>query len=128
MTTNRYRLPVKRTLATWAITALSLLLLAYVLPGLALRDTGTAIVAAALIGILNALLWPVLVRLTLPLNMLTFGAFTVVLNGFIVWLAAEIDTGMTVRGFYTAIVVALGLAAINTLLSSLLSIDDDNSY
>lgn len=119
---------IKRTLAVWVITSLSLFLLAYILPGLWIHDFADAAGAAALIGILNAALWPTLVYLTLPLNVLTFGSFTLVLNGFIIWLAASLDSGMSVRGMGTAMVAAVGLAAINTLFSSLLSIDDDESY
>lgn len=121
-------MPIRRVLALWLITSFSLILLSYVLPGLSIKDYRAALVAAALIGIVNAVLWPTLTNLTLRLNLLTFGAFTLVLNGFIVWLVASIDPGMQLDGFLAAIVVSLGLAAINTLLSSLFSINDDRSY
>ncbi|MFA6001417.1 MAG: phage holin family protein [Thermoleophilia bacterium] len=119
---------IKRLLVVWAITTLSLLLIAYILPGLWFHNFASAAGAAALIGILNAVLWPALVSLTMPLSVLTFGAFTLVLNGLIIWLAAQLDAGMSVSGIGTAIVTAIGLAAINTLFCSLLSIDDDESY
>lgn len=119
---------IRRLLVVWVITTLSLLLIAYILPGLWFHDVAAAAGAAALIGILNAVLWPTLVSLTMPLSVLSFGAFTLVLNGFIVWLAAQLDAGMSVRGIGTAIITAIGLAAANTLFCSLLSIDDDESY
>jgi len=125
---KKHRISIRRTLAVWAITTLSLLLLAWILPGLTLHDRGSAAAAAALIGILNALLWPTLVALTLPLSVLTFGLFTLVLNGFIVWLVSMMDVGMTLRGPFEAIVVAIGLAAMNAIFSSLFALDDDASY
>lgn len=125
---RKYRVSIKRIIAMWVINALSLLILSWILPGLQFTNPATVIGAAAVIGILTALLWPTLVYITLPLSVLTLGLFTVVINTFIIWLAAEVDTEMHLASIWTALGVAIGLAALNTLLSSLFSIDDDESY
>ena len=125
---KKYRVSIKRIVAMWIINAISLLVLSWVLPGLTINNPITALTAAALIGILTALLWPTLVYITLPLSVLTLGLFTVVINAFIIWLAAEIDPEMHLANYGTPIAVAVGLAALNTALSSLFAIDDDESY
>ena len=119
---------IARTLLIWAIETVALVLLAELLPGLSIDSWGTAIAASAAIGILNALLWPTLVYLTLPITVLTFGLLTLVLNGLIIWLASQFVPGMTITGFWTSVLIALGLTAINTFFSSLFAIDDDDSY
>lgn len=124
---NRLRW-ILRTLIVWAIEVIALVIMAHLLPGLVVETWGTAIIAIAVVGILNAILWPTLIGLTLTINVLTFGLFTLVLNGFTIWLAALIVPGFIVDNFATTIFMALGIAAINTFLSSLLSIDDDASY
>jgi uncharacterized membrane protein YvlD (DUF360 family) len=125
---KKYRISIKRTLAIWVINSISLIVLSWIMPGLTFDNYETAFVAAALIGILTALLWPTLVYITLPLSILTLGLFTVVINAFIIWLAAEIDPAMHLASVWTSLGVAIGLAALNTLLNSLFSIDDDESY
>ena len=125
---RKLRLRVKRMLATWAFTALALYLLAQVLPGFVVDDAIYAGTLAAIIGIVNALLWPTLVAMTLPLTALTFGAFTLVLNGFIIWLSAEISPGVAITRWWDPLLIAVGVSAVNTLLSSIFAIDDDESY
>lgn len=125
---KRFFFPVRRILALWLITAFSLILLAAILSDFSISSYVAAFTAAALIGIINALLWPLLVGVTLRLNMLTFGAFTLVLNGLVVWLVASLDPGVDINGLFAPLVVAIGLAALTTFFSSLFSFDDDQSY
>ena len=80
--------PVWRMLLVWLVAAGTLLLLAWVLPGFYIDDVWSAFAAAALLGLLNALVWPVLVRLALPLTVLTLGLAPLALNAAMVGLVA----------------------------------------
>jgi putative membrane protein len=82
----------------------------------------------AAIGILNGLLWPLLSYLILPFAVLTLGLLSLVLNAGLVLLASQLVDGFSVTRLWPAIWLTLGLTAINTVLSSLLTIDDDNSW
>ena len=119
---------VVRVLVVWVIEVLGLLFMAWLLPGLQVDGLWTAVVAVAAIGILNALLWPLLSYLLLPFAVLTLGLLSLVVNAVLVLLASELVAGFRVEGLWSAIGLTLGLTAINTLLSSLLTIDDDNSW
>jgi uncharacterized membrane protein YvlD (DUF360 family) len=122
------RRAVARVLGTWLITAGAILLLNSVLAGLRVDGAGAALIAAALIGLVNALVWPLLIRIALPVTVLTVGLGVLVLNGAVVVAVAELDSGIHVDDLGTAIVVALGITIVNTLVTSLLAIDDDDFY
>jgi uncharacterized membrane protein YvlD (DUF360 family) len=103
--------------------------MAWLLDGLQIDGVGAAIVAVAVIGLLNALLWPILSRIILPFAVFTGGLLFLVLNGVILWLASELIDGFTVdRIFWTAIWASIGITAINVILSTLFTIDDEGSY
>lgn len=125
---RKFRVKIKRLVAIWVITTLGLYLLSGMLPGFRIDGIWSVIALAAGIGILNALLWPTLVYLTLPLSILSLGLFTLVLNGFIIWLASVIVPGIDIINVWDPLFIAIGLAAVNTLLTSLFSVDDDESY
>ncbi|MFC2046264.1 phage holin family protein, partial [Chloroflexota bacterium] len=120
--------PVVRILLIWAVEALALVLLTWLLSGLWVENIGVAFVAAAAIGLLNALLWPILTYLLLPFAVLTLGLLSLVLNGVIIWLAGQFVSGFNVDNLWTAMLTALGMTAVNTIMSALLTIDDDNSW
>ncbi len=119
--------PVIRILIIWVFSALGLFLMSLLLEGVRIQQ-GRAFVAAAVIGLLNALLWPFLSRVLLPFAVFTGGLLFLVLNGFIVWLAAELLPSFEVSSIWTATLVAIGITAVNVILSTLLTIDDDGSY
>jgi type I phosphodiesterase/nucleotide pyrophosphatase/superfamily IV 4 TMS phage holin len=77
---------------------------------------------------MNALVWPVLSRLTLPLNVITLGGAALILNGGLVTLAAAVSPGATINDWLSGIVVGVGIAILTTLVSALLAIDDDDSW
>jgi uncharacterized membrane protein YvlD (DUF360 family) len=110
------------------IDALALLLLADALPGLEVDSLAAAFGMAVVLGILNALVWPVLARLTLPLSVLTLGLGALVLNGALVALAALISPGVEIAGWLEGTVVVVGLTILTALISALLAIDDDESW
>lgn len=122
------RRPWVRILLIWLIETLALVLLTAVLDGLQVEGVATAFWAVAAIGLLNALLWPLLSYLILPFAVLTLGLAALALNGAIILLASALVQGFDVANLATAVWLALGLTAVNTLLSSLLTIDDDNSW
>src|ERR687898_2067540 len=122
------RVVLLRVIAVWLITAASLMLLSALLPGVAVTSFGAALGAAALIGLLNALVWPLLIRLALPFTVLTLGLGVLVLNGVVILTVAEISPGLSVSGLVDGIVVVIGLTVINTLVTSLLGVDDDDFY
>jgi putative membrane protein len=76
-------------------------------------------VFAAILGLLNAFLRPILMFLTMPLSCLTFGLFALVVNGFMFWLATQLFPGVTVGSFWDAVVGALVVSAVSFLVSGL---------
>jgi len=119
---------IPRTLLIWVIDILGLLLLIWVLPGLAILDWSTAFWSILIIGFLNALLWPTLIYFTLPLTVFTFGLITLVVNGLLIWILSQIDPGFSATGFWDIALAALGLTIINSLLIGFLAIDFHDSY
>ncbi len=117
-----------RTLVVWGCALVGLLLMAWILPGVSVDTLGTAILAVAVIALLNAILWPLLSAIILPFAVLTLGIVTLLVNGAFILLASALVEGFQVDNLGWAILLALGLTAITTILSSLLTIDDDNAW
>ena len=117
-----------RVIAVWLLTAGTLHLCSALLDGFTIDGDGTALVAAALIGLINALVWPLLIRVALPFTVLTLGLGVLALNGAVVLGVAQIEPSMHVDGLGAGIVVALAITVVNTLATSLLAIDDDDFY
>jgi putative membrane protein len=101
------------------LNAVALLIVAYIVPGVHVTSFGGALLAAFILGIVNAILRPLLFILTLPLQILTLGLFTLVINGFLFWMVASFHIGLVVDGFWTAFWGALILSLISLVLSSL---------
>jgi uncharacterized membrane protein YvlD (DUF360 family) len=120
--------PIVRILIIGIFEVIGLVLMAILLNGLTIDRLGVAIVAVAFIGLLNALLWPILSRILLPFAVFTGGLLFLVLNGVMIWLASLFVDGFEVNNLWTAIITALGVTAINVILSTLFTIDDDGSY
>ena len=89
------------------INALALLVVAYVVPGIEVSSFYIALIAAVILGVLNAILRPILLILTLPITVLTLGFFALVINALIFWFVASFLEGFTVRGFTAAFVGAI---------------------
>ncbi len=101
----------------WLINTIALLVTAAILPGVEVRNVFTALLAAAAMGVVNAFVRPIFLILTLPLNLLTLGLFTFVLNGLMLLLAALFVPGFTVSGLMSAIGGALILSLVSSLIS-----------
>ncbi len=106
-------------LINWVISALAILAAAYLLPGVHVTSFLTALVVAVVLGIINAVLKPILLILTLPINILTLGLFTFVINAFVIILAANLVPGFSVDGFWWALAFSIVLSIINPFLHKL---------
>ncbi|MGE5170950.1 MAG: phage holin family protein [Rudaea sp.] len=109
-----------RLLLTWLINALALLALPYLFTSIHVEGFGTALVAALVLGLINTLIRPLLVLLTLPVTLLTLGLFIFVINGLLFWFVGSFVRGFTVDGFWTAVFGAIVYSIISWALSSLL--------
>lgn len=105
----------------WILNAVALLLVAYLLPGIAVASFGSALIAALVLGLLNMLVKPVLVLLTLPITIITLGLFLLVLNALLFWFAGSVLKGFQVNGFWWAVIGALLYSVISGLLSSIIT-------
>ena len=105
-------------LADWLISALAILLVSLYLPGFEVAGFTTALIVALAIGILNAVIKPLIVILTLPINILTLGLFTFVINAFLLLVTSSSDIiiGFHIDGFMPALVAAFLLWIINVVL------------
>lgn len=100
----------------WVITAVAVLITAYVLPGVTVDGVFIALVVAVLLGVINVFLKPIVVILTLPINILTLGLFTFVINAAVVLFVARVVEGFDVSNFWWALLFSLVLSAINAVL------------
>ena len=106
-------------LINWIVSALAILAAAYLLPGVHVTSFVAALFAAVVLGIINAVLKPVLLILTLPINILTLGLFTFVINAAVILLAANLVPGFTVDGFWWALIFSVVLSIFNSFLHRL---------
>ncbi len=96
-----------KIIVRWALLAAALLLVAYLYPGVTVAGFGSALIAAFVLGLLNTLVRPLLVLLTLPVTLLTLGLFLFVINALMFWAAASVLQGFGVTGFVAALVGSL---------------------
>lgn len=107
-------------LALWIVNALALLALPYVVPTIQVAGFGTALLVAVVLGLINALLRPLLVLLTLPVTLLTLGLFIFVINALLFLLAGSLIDGFHVGGFWSALFGSIAYSLISWALSALL--------
>ena len=118
---------IGRTLILWIGGVLGFMIMSQLQIGLYVKDWETAVLVVALLGILNALFWPILVRIFLPFMIYTVGVGTLILNGILIWIISEFVPGITIGG-PALILTPLCIALINTTLSTLLTIDQDAGF
>ena len=104
----------------WLLSAAALLAVAYIYSGVAVASFGTALIAALIIGLLNMLVRPVLVILTIPITLLTLGLFLFVINALMFWAASGLVGGFHVAGFWAALLGSLIYSALGVLIDALL--------
>jgi putative membrane protein len=106
-------------LARWLISAVSIYLVALLGIGVQVRSFWVALLAALVLGLANLLVRPILLVLTLPINLLTLGLFTLVVNGLVFLLAAAFTPGFQVRGFWPAILGAFLVGVLSAVLGAI---------
>ena len=109
-----------KTLIKLILTALAVILLCYLLPGASVTSFITALVVAVVIAVLRLIVKPILVILTLPITVLTFGIFLLVINAVIILLADYFVSGFAVEGFWWALIFSLLLSLFQSILFALI--------
>lgn len=101
---------------SWLVNTVGLWVATKIVPGVFVEDTDALIVAALVIGLINAVVRPILAFITFPITVLTLGLFYFVLNGAMLYLAAEILPGFALEGMVTAVVAAIVMSVVATVL------------
>lgn len=104
----------------WLLNALALFVTAWLVPGMQINGFAAALVAALVLGVVNAIIRPVIVFFTLPLNILTLGLFTLVINAFMLLIVKSVVTGFVVSGFWAAFFGSIVLTVASGLLSAII--------
>lgn len=110
---------MRSLLVKWLVNTVSLFVVIHVVRGVRVERWQTLLAGALVLGLLNAFLRPVLIFLTFPVNFLTLGLFTLVINGFLFYLAAWLVKGFYVTGFWNSFVAALVFSVVSFLVSML---------
>lgn len=101
------------------VSSLAVLVVAHLVPGVRVEGLGWAVVVAVILGMVNAFLRPVLLVLTLPINIVSLGLFTLVVNAFLVLLVGELVPGFEVRGWVAAVWFGMGMWVVRGILKLL---------
>jgi putative membrane protein len=107
-----------RILINILLRGIAVFVTSYILPGVQVRDFTTAIVAAVVLGIANAVVKPLLILFTLPITLLTLGLFTFVINALLVMLVSSLVDGFNVSGFFWALIFSFVLTFISSVLDT----------
>ena len=102
----------------WAITALTLWLASRVFRGISFADTSSLVISALLLGFANAIVKPLVIVLTLPLTLLTFGLFLLVINALMILLVSALVRGFKVSGFWTAFFASIFIAVLSWVIGA----------
>ncbi|MFH1427006.1 MAG: phage holin family protein [Patescibacteria group bacterium] len=103
----------------WLILAVAILITAYILPGVGVSGVWAALWLALFLGLVNIIIKPFLIIITLPINILTLGLFTFVINALLILLSASVIKGFTVDGFWWALLFSVALSVISYILNKL---------
>jgi len=106
-------------LFSWLVTTVAILIVTQLMRGVQVSSIGVAVVAAAVLGLLNALVGPVLILLTLPLTIVTFGLFLFVINALLFWLAGAIVPGFRVDSFGSALLGSIIVSIVSLIVHAI---------
>ncbi len=109
---------------TWLATAVSLVITDHFVTGLRIESFTAALTGAVVLGVVNAIVRPILTLLTLPLTIVTLGLFLFVVNAFTFWLVAAVTPGFYISGLFTALIGVIVLTIVSTIVSWLVRISD----
>jgi putative membrane protein len=113
-----------KLLIVWVLNALALMAVAYLVPGIHVANFTAALIAALVIGLVNILIKPLLVLLTLPITLLTLGLFILVINGVLFWLVGNYLQGFSVSSILIGVIGALVYSIISGILSAIVPDND----
>ena len=108
-----------RLLVVWLVNTAALVAVAYLMPSVSIASLPAALVGALVLGLVNAVIRPILVLLTLPVTVLTLGLFIFVLNGLLFWAVGSLIEGFQVAGFWSGVLGAIVYSLISWALSAL---------
>jgi len=108
-----------RLLIRWVLFALALLFTAWVVPGISFANFSTALLAAFVMGLVNVFIRPIIMVFTLPLNLLTLGLLTFIINALMFLLIAKVVTGFVIAGFLAALLGSLVLSLISVFINKI---------
>jgi len=108
---------MKGFLVRWFVNALALVVIVYTIRGIEVESLFATIVAALVLGIINTFFRPLIIVLTVPISIATFGGFILVLNGFLLWMVSKIVKGFTIQTFWAAFWGALVFSLVSYLLN-----------
>lgn len=111
------------TLFRWLLYSLAILLIAWLIPGISVSGLWSALVAILVMGLINAILKPLVYLVTLPINLLTLGLFSLVINALLFMLAGYLTPGFSVSGFWSALLGSLILSALSVPINKIGSAD-----
>jgi len=111
---------MKAFLLKWFVTAVSIFIVANIFGIIHIENLKALVLAALILGILNAILRPVLITLTLPINILSLGLFTLVINGFLLYVVSGLVSGFEIVSFWRAFWAALLIGIVNALINFLI--------
>jgi len=109
---------MKGMLIRWLILTAAIMFTSYLMSGIQVAGFSNALLAAAILGILNAFFRPILIILTLPINILSLGLFTFIINALLLMMASGVISGFEVKGFWSAVFGSLIISIINGILGS----------
>ena len=112
---------MKGLLIRWLFLTVAILVAAHLIEGFEVKGFWSAFFAAALLGVLNAFFRPILILLTLPINILTLGLFTFVINALLIMMVSGVVGGFEVHGFWTALLGSLVISVVSWLLNSFIN-------
>ncbi len=111
-----------RFLTRWLISAISIYIIAHLSIGVTVLSFKATIIAAAILGIINITIRPILIILTLPINIITLGLFTFIINGITLIITASVVDGFDVKNIFTAIIASILISIINIILTNVVGI------
>jgi len=120
--------PTMKFLAQLIVSALAVIVASMILPGVHIDNALTAIIVAAVLAFLNTILKPILVILTIPITVFTFGIFLLVINAFIIMLAAKIVDGFHVNGFWIALLFSLLLSLVTAVFDGIANRNNNRGH
>ena len=108
---------IKTFLVRWCVTSISIMVVAHIFSGISADSWRSILVAALLLGVINAFIKPIILFITLPLNILSLGLLTFVINGFLLWMVSGRVKGFEVKGFWAAVLGSVFISIVSFVLN-----------